>query len=62
TAAMVNRIAFAGWASLTAAGVLEAQVNVDRRRAASRDQPSLPARIIAAPAPGGASIGLHLSF
>jgi hypothetical protein len=62
TAAMVNRIAFAGWASLTAAGVLEAQVNVDRRRAASRDQPSLPVRMIAAPAPGGASVGLHLSF
>jgi hypothetical protein len=62
TAVMVNRIAFASWAALTAAGVIEAQVNVGHRSSASRDEPSPPVRMIAAPVPGGASIGLHLSF
>jgi uncharacterized protein with PIN domain len=62
TATMVNRIAFAGWAALTAAGVVEAQLSISRRSSASRDQPSPPLRLTAAPVPGGASIGLHLSF
>jgi hypothetical protein len=63
TVVMVNRIAFASWAALTAAGVIEAQVNVGRHKSsASRDQPILPVRMIAAPIPGGASIDLHLSF
>jgi hypothetical protein len=59
---MVNRTAFAGWTALTAVGVLEAQLCVGSRTSASRDQPSPPVRMTAGPLPGGASIGLHLSF
>lgn len=62
TASAVNRIAFASWAALTAAGVIEAQVNVGRRSSASWDRSSPPVRMIAVPVPGGASIGLHLAF
>jgi hypothetical protein len=62
TATMVNRVAFASWAALAAAGVIEAQVSLGRRTSTSRDQPTLPLRMIAAPVPGGASVGLHLSF
>jgi hypothetical protein len=62
TATIVNRIAFAGWAALAVAGVLEAQVNIGRRRSEPRDQPGPPVGITVAPVPGGASIGLRTAF
>lgn len=62
TATMVNRLAFAGWAALTAAGIIEAQVNLPSRRSAPRDQPAPPAHLTAAPVPGGASVGLRVAF
>jgi hypothetical protein len=62
TVATVNRVAFAGWAALTAAGVIEAQVSVGRRGSAPRDQPSPRVAMTAAPVPGGASMGLRLAF
>jgi hypothetical protein len=61
TAGMVNRVAFAGWAALTAAGLVEAQVNLGRRGPAARDA-SPPIRLTAGPLPGGASVGLVLPF
>jgi hypothetical protein len=61
TATMVNRFSFAGWATLTAAGIVEAQVNVGRRRPAARDA-SPPLRLTAEPLPGGAALGLRFAF
>jgi hypothetical protein len=62
TLVRVNQLAFAAWAALTVAGVIEAQVNVGRRGPASRDQPSAQVSVTAAPVPGGASLGLRLAF
>jgi hypothetical protein len=59
TAVTVNRIAFAGWAALTVAGVVEAEVSFGPRRAAPRE-PSIKAT--AAPLPGGGMVGLRASF
>jgi hypothetical protein len=59
TATTVNRVAFAGWAALTAAGVIEAEVSFGPRHAARA--PS-SASITATPLPGGAMVGVRAAF
>ncbi|MFO0590565.1 MAG: hypothetical protein U0441_23690 [Polyangiaceae bacterium] len=60
--AMANRLAFSGWAALTAAGIFEALVNnhpsVRGRRAAAA--PSF--HVSAGPADGGAGVSLRIVF
>ena len=58
-ATTANHIAFAGWAALTAAGILEAQVNFGTRRMAA-EVPLVTAT--AAPVPGGGLVGVRAVF
>ncbi len=57
-----NRVSFAGWAALTAAGIIEAEVTFAPRRAAPPDgeRPSLSATLAAVP--GGGFLGLRGRF
>jgi hypothetical protein len=52
TVTVVNRVAFASWAALTLAGVIEAQLNFGPKRAA----------VTATPIPGGGSLGVRATF
>ena len=61
---LVNRITFAGWAALTAAGIVHAQVTfVPERTYNDRPVPPRPKLVpIASPLPGGAMVGLGGTF
>jgi hypothetical protein len=58
--ATANRIFFAGWAALTVAGVIEAEVTFSRRDTRDASGPTLTAGV--APVPGGAAIALRATF
>jgi hypothetical protein len=65
TAATVNQICFAGWAALSAAGVVQAQVAFVPERVTFRKRPVPPRPTVtpvAAPLPGGAVLGLTGTF
>lgn len=57
TLATVNRFAFAGWAALAVAGVIEAQGNFARKE---RRRPAIVP--VATPIPGGALLAVHGTF
>lgn len=59
---MVNRMAFAGWAALTVAGAIEAEVQFGPRRAAPPDERSPSVAATAAPVPGGGVLGFRATF
>ncbi len=61
---LVNRITFAGWAALTAAGIMHAQITfVPERTYTDRPVPPRPKLVpIASPLPGGAMLGLGGTF
>jgi hypothetical protein len=61
TVTVVNRMAFAGWAALTAVGLIEAQVSFGPRRADEKSAPPSLA-VAAASVPGGGMVGLHAAF
>lgn len=62
TATTVNRVAFTGWAVLTAAGIIEAQVNFGPRCAVSGHQIGPSVTATAAPVPGGGLVGVRAVF
>jgi hypothetical protein len=65
TAVTVNQITFAGWAALTVAGVIQAQVGFVPERTTIQKRPIPPRPTlapIAAPVPGGAVLGLTGTF
>jgi hypothetical protein len=64
-ATTVNRITFVGWAALTIAGVIQAQVAFVPQRVTIKKRPIPPRPTIspvAAPVPGGALLGLQGTF
>lgn len=61
-ATTVNHIAFASWAALAVAGVIEAQVSFAPQRATPASAPLSRVRATAAPLPGGAFVGLSALF
>ena len=62
TVVAANRVAFAGWAALTAAGILEAEVTFAPRRAAPADTKRPPISATLAATPGGGFLGLRTTF
>ena len=62
TITTTNRVLFAGWAALTVAGVIQAEVSIVPSRAAPRDTPGPSVTATASPLPGGALIGLRAAF
>jgi len=65
TAVLINQITFAAWASVTAAGVLQAQLGFVPQRITVQKRPVPPRpklTPIAAPLPGGALIGVGGTF
>jgi len=62
TVTAMNQVAFAGWAALTAAGIIEAQVNLGQRRVPMARQPVRSFAATAAPVPGGGLLGVRFAF
>jgi len=59
---LANQIAFSGWAALTAAGVIEAQVRFVPRREACGALPCPSVTATLAPLPGGGLLGIRGAF
>jgi hypothetical protein len=57
-----NRVTFTAWAVLTAASVIEVQVNLVPRRAAPGHQRCPLVAATAAPIPGGGLVGVRAAF
>jgi hypothetical protein len=62
TLVVVNRISFAGWAALTAAGIVEAEVSFGRRRAAPASDARPPVKATLSAVPGGGWLGVQGRF
>jgi hypothetical protein len=64
TATLTNQFAFAGWAALTSAGVIEAQLSfAPRRRDRAEDRAaSVSTTVTAAPVAGGGVVGVRVAF
>ncbi|MEZ4309213.1 MAG: hypothetical protein R3F14_14345 [Polyangiaceae bacterium] len=58
----VNRATFAGWAALTLSGVIEAQIQLGRRGAESREPAKVPVQVSAGALPGGAAVEMRWQF